>query len=69
MREDRLGAISVLIMERPLCASCISSNASVATGELPSYLGWIGRLFPVQDDIDRGRACDIFTTVFSFKRH
>jgi hypothetical protein len=69
VREDRLGAISVLIMERPLCASCISSNASVATGELPSYLGWIGRLFPVQDDIDRCRACDAFTTVFSFKRH
>ena len=69
MREDRLGAITMLVMEQPLCASCISSKASVATGELPSYLGRIGRLFPVQDDIDRCRACDAFTTVFSFKRH
>jgi hypothetical protein len=63
VREDRLGAITVLIMEQPLCASCISTKASVATGELPRYLGWIDRLFPVQDQIERCRACDALTMV------
>jgi hypothetical protein len=68
VREDRLGAITMLIIERPLCASCISSNASVATGELPSYLGWISTVFSVQDEIDRCRSCDALTTVFSMRR-
>jgi len=58
----------MLIIEQPLCASCLSSKASVASGELPSYLRWIGRLFPVHDEIDRCRACGALTTVFSVMR-
>ena len=68
MREDRLGIITGLIKERPLCASCLSRKAKVATGELPSYLGWLGTVFTVQDQIDRCRSCDALTTVFSLGR-
>jgi hypothetical protein len=68
VREDRLAIIAALITERPLCVSCISSNASIASGELPSYLGQIGTVFPVQDQIDRCRACGAFKTVFSLGR-
>ena len=67
MREDRLGIITGLITE-PLCASCLSRKAKVASGELPSYLGWIGKVFAVQDEIDRCRSCDALTTVFSLTR-
>jgi hypothetical protein len=67
VREDRLGIITGLITE-PLCASCLSRKAKVASGELPSYLGWIGKAFAVQDAIDRCRSCDARTTVFSLKR-
>ena len=68
MREDRLGIITGLITE-PLCASCLSRKAKVASGELPSYLGWIGKAFAVQDAIDRCRSCDALTTVFSLRRN
>jgi hypothetical protein len=68
VREDRLGVIAALITDRALCASCITSKASVASGELPAYLGWIGTGFTVQDEIDRCRACDGLTTVFSLMR-
>jgi len=68
VREDRLAVIAALITERPLCASCITSKASVASGELPSYLGQIGTVFTVQYEIDRCRACGALTTVFSVMR-
>jgi len=67
VREDRLGIITGLITE-PLCVSCLSRKARVASGELPSYLGWIGTIFAVQDEIDRCRSCDALTTVFSLTR-
>ena len=66
MREDRLGIITGLITE-PLCASCVSRKAKVASGELPSYLGRIGTVFSVQDEIDRCRSCSALTTVFSLR--
>ena len=65
MPEHRLAVIAALITARPLCAPCISSKATVATGELPSYLGWIGTVFTVRDEIDRCGYCGAFTTVFS----
>jgi hypothetical protein len=66
--EHTVAVIAALITELPLCASCISSNARIATGELPSYLGWIATIFTVQDEIDRCRACGGLTTVFSVMR-
>jgi len=66
--EHTVAVIATLITERPLCASCLSSNARIASGELPSYLGWIATIFTVQDQIDRCRACDALTTVFSMMR-
>jgi len=68
VREDRLGVIAALITGRPLCASCITSKANVASGELPSYLGQIGTVFTVRDEIDRCRACGALMTVFSVMR-
>jgi hypothetical protein len=68
VREDRLAVIAALITERPLCASCISTEASVTSGEIPSYLGVIGTVFTVQDEIDRCRACAALTTVFCVVR-
>ena len=38
---------------------------TVATGELPGYLGLIGMVFTVRDEIDRCGYCGAFTTVFS----
>jgi len=66
--EHNVAVIASLTTERPLCASCISSEARIASGELPSYLGWIATIFPVQDEIDRCRACEALTTVFSVMR-
>ena len=68
MSDDKPAVIAALITERPLCVSCISSGASVTSGELPSYLGWIGTVFTVHDEIDRCRSCRTFTTVFSVRR-
>jgi len=66
--EQNVAVIASLITERPLCASCISSKARIASGELPSYLGWIATIFTVHDEIDQCRACDTLTTVFSVMR-
>jgi hypothetical protein len=63
-----MAVIAALIVERPLCAQCISSKANIATGELPGYLHRIGSIFAVSDQIERCRACGTFTTVFSLKR-
>lgn len=68
MREDRVAVIAALIVERPLCASCIGSKADIATGELPSYLHRIGSTFAVRDPIERCRACGTYTAVFSLAR-
>jgi hypothetical protein len=66
--EHRLSVIAALITEQLLCASCISRKANVASGELPGYLGLIGTVFTVHDEIDHCRACGCLTTVFALKR-
>jgi hypothetical protein len=68
VREDRIAVIAALIVERPLCAECISSKSNIATGELPGYLHRIGRAFVIRDQIERCRACGTSTTVFSLAR-
>lgn len=63
--DDTVGVIATLMIERPLCASCIASKANIATGELPASLHRIGSAFAVRDEVGRCRECGAVTTVFS----
>jgi hypothetical protein len=60
--------IAVLIIERPLCVNCISGTSGLTADEVKSYLGRVRRVVSVEHGIDRCRACDAFTAVYSMLR-
>jgi len=74
-RGDGLGAmpakaalIAVLIMERPLCLTCISNKSALTADEVDSYLRKITGRLDVLRTVDRCRACGTSDTVYSLIR-
>lgn len=64
-RVPEKGALlAVLIMERPLCMTCIAERTGLETGEIQSLLARIGRTVAVSSSTDRCRACGQSTMVF-----
>jgi hypothetical protein len=57
--------IAVLIIDRPLCAHCISRKSGLAVDAIESYLSHVARQVPVNRSNDRCRACGEPTEVVS----
>jgi hypothetical protein len=62
---EQAALIAVLIMERPLCVSCISSKTGLTHGEVESYLARIKDTVAVKQALDRCRTCGSLGPVFS----
>ena len=62
---DRAALIAALIMERPLCVSCISSKTGLTHGEVESYLTRIEGVVAVKQALDRCRTCGSLGPVFA----
>lgn len=62
---DRAALIAALIMERPLCVSCISSKTGLTHGEVESYMARIEDTMAVKQALDRCRTCGSLEPVFS----
>ena len=60
--------IAVLIMERPLCVSCIASKAGLTHGEVESYLARIEVVVEIKQALDSCRTCGKLGPVFSLLR-
>ena len=61
--------ISVLVMDRPMCLSCIADKAGVSKSEADAYLCQIASTLLVHRRAeDRCRACGIVTIVWSISR-
>jgi hypothetical protein len=60
--------IAILIIERPLCVSCISSKSGLTHGEVESYLTRIEATVDVKQALDRCRTCGNLGPVFSLIR-
>jgi hypothetical protein len=69
MSQTTISAIALLIVERPLCASCICSKTGLSNGELAGYIARIRHTFAVDDEVGRCGACGYATTVFRLNRH
>jgi len=65
---ERAALIAVLIMERPLCVSCISSKSGLTVGEVESYLSTIERTIDVRRGVDRCRVCGTTDLTYSLFR-
>jgi len=62
---ERAAVITLLIMERPLCLSCISSRSGLTAREVKSHLR---KIKGTVDVLGRCRACETATTVYSIRR-
>ena len=60
--------ITALILERPLCISCIESKTSLPSPELVVDLDRIAEALVLHRTHDRCRSCDTLTTVVSVDR-
>jgi hypothetical protein len=63
--------IAKLIIDRPLCAACLSQRSGLTVDEIESYLSRIaphGAVGAVNRSSDRCRACGKFTEVVSMSR-
>ena len=65
---EKAALIAVLIMERPLCVTCISQKSAMTTREVESYLTKIKGRVDVLRTADNCRACGTSTTVYSLVR-
>ena len=65
---EHAALIAVLIMERPLCVSCISSKTGLTHGEVESYLARIESTVDVKQALDQCRTCGSLGPVFSLVR-
>jgi hypothetical protein len=65
---ERATLVAVLILERPLCVSCISEKSGHTPAEIESFLAQIERTVDVRRGVDRCRACGTDTTVYSLLR-
>ena len=61
--------IAVLIIDRPLCAVCISQKSGLTVDAIASYLGHVARKVAVnRNRDDRCRACGEPAEVLSMSR-
>jgi hypothetical protein len=60
---DRTAVITALILERPLCHSCIGERSHVSEERAAATLKAIGRALVLNRPTDRGAACGETTTV------
>ena len=60
--------IATLIIDRPLCAPCISQKSGLSVDEIKSYLTRIADSVVVTRSTDACRACGNVTEVFSMSR-
>ena len=66
---ERAAIIALLIVDRPLCLSCISMYAGLPSGDVHEYLERLrGRLAVVDEESDRCRACGVTSRVFALER-
>ena len=54
---SRAALITALILDRPLCLSCISARAVATPNEVDASLSAIGQVLTLGRDTDRCRAC------------
>jgi len=65
---EKAALITVLIVDRPLCLTCITTKSGLSIGEVESYLNIIKRMVDLRSGVDRCRACGEPTTVYSLAR-
>ena len=62
---EKAALIAVLIMERPLCISCLEAKSGLDRHEIEAYLARIRRVVKVRRSTgDRCRACGIIGPVY-----
>ena len=65
---ENAALIAVLIIERPLCLTCISDKSGLTEDEIKPYLRRLRRAVSIERGIDRCRGCGTFTAVYSMLR-
>jgi hypothetical protein len=65
---DRVALITALVLERPLCASCIAAKSLVTEERVGEVLAAIGRALVVTAENGPCVACGRSTTVHSIRR-
>ena len=66
---DISARIAVLIIDRPLCVSCIADRAQVGVPTVKGYLDRIGPMFTIsREAAGRCRACGHIGAVVSLRR-
>ena len=66
---ERAAMIALLIVDRPLCVSCIAMRAGLPSGDVHEYLERLrGRLAVRDEESDRCRACGVTSRVFALDR-
>jgi hypothetical protein len=65
---ERLPLVAGLILERPLCVTCISEKSGLTAAEIEPFLGRIANAIYVKSGTDRCRACGRSTLVYSLFR-
>jgi hypothetical protein len=68
MPETMIGAIALLIAERPRCAACIRSKTGLTNAELATGLARIAHTVSVEDQTGYCRACGRATKLYSLTR-
>ncbi len=60
--------ITGLILERPLCISCVATKVGLTVGVVEVAIATIGTVMQFHRGMDRCRACGITTDVVSLDR-
>jgi hypothetical protein len=69
MTTGKAALITVLLIDRPMCVTCIGAKAGISTHEVDDDLAQIGRALKVRrDDGECCRTCGEIATVFYFDR-
>jgi hypothetical protein len=62
---EHAALITVLIVDRPMCALCLADKTSLSTAAVKRYLGIIRKTLAVRPSEDRCRSCGEHREVFS----
>ena len=60
--------IAILIIDRPLCVTCISDKSGLSANQIESYLDRVRRTVSVERGIDLCRRCGKSKDVYSILR-
>jgi hypothetical protein len=70
MTDTQVAFITGLILERPLCVSCIANKADMVSADpLATMLERIRHIYTLSKDHGRCQSCGLTTTLMSVARH